>query len=164
MTMFRTIHIAGLCVAVVLWMINPWLLLVLAAVAVIVGICDRIQNVHALRRNYPFIGWGRYIFESIGDELRQYWFLPDEKVRPFDREKFKDLVRTGKGLSNEIGFGTERDYNAPGEIHLLPSMFPVSHKEGINQLPSIVIGKNRRQPYICPSPINISGMSFGALS
>ena len=164
MTMFRTIHIAGIGVAIVLWMINPWLLLVLAAIAVVVGICDRIQNVHALRRNYPFIGWGRYIFESIGDELRQYWFLPDEKVRPFDREKFKDLVRTGKGLHNEIGFGTERDYNAPGEIHLLPSMFPISHKEGINKVPSIVIGKARRNPYVCPSPINISGMSFGALS
>lgn len=164
MSMFRTIHIAGICLAVILYLLNPWMLLVLAGAAIVIGICDRVQNVHALRRNYPFIGWGRYIFESIGDELRQYWFLPDDKVRPFDRERFKNLVRTGKGLSNEIGFGTERDYNAPGEIHLLPSMFPVSNKEGINKLPSIVIGKNRRKPYVCPSPINISGMSFGALS
>lgn len=164
MSMFRTIHIAGICLAVALWMLNPWLLAVLAAIAFVVAVCDRIQNVHALRRNFPFIGWGRYIFESIGDELRQYWFLPDDKVRPFDRERFKDLVRAGKGLSNEIGFGSERDYNAPGEIHLLPSMFPVSAKEGVNKIPSIVIGKNRRKPYVCPSPINISGMSFGALS
>ncbi|MBX9687060.1 MAG: FMN-binding glutamate synthase family protein [Candidatus Obscuribacterales bacterium] len=162
--MFRTIHIAGVCLAVVLYILNPWLLLGLAAVALVIGICDRVQNVHALRRNYPFIGWGRYIFESIGDELRQYWFLPDDKVRPFDRERFKDLVRTGKGLSNEIGFGTEREYNAPGEIHILPSMFPVPPKANVNKLPSIVIGKKRRKPYICPSPINISGMSFGALS
>ena len=164
MTMFRTIHIAGVALAVVLWMLNPWLLLLLASAALVIGICDRIQNVHALRRNYPFIGWGRYLFESIGDELRQYWFLPDDKVRPFDREKYKDLVRTGKGLPTDIGYGTERDYNAPGELHLLPSMFPISEKEGINKLPAIVIGKKRRKPYVCASPINISGMSFGALS
>ncbi len=164
MDMFRTIHIAGLILAVVLYMLNPWLLAGLAILAVIVGIHDRVQNVHAIRRNFPFVGWGRYIFESIGDELRQYWFLPDEKVRPYDREKFKDLVRTGKGLPDAIGYGSERDYRATGEVHLLPSMFPVPDSEGLNKLPAIVIGKKRRVPYVCASPINISGMSFGALS
>ena len=164
MDMFRTIHIAGAILAVFLYMINPWLLLGLGAVAIVVGIFDRVQNVHAIRRNFPFVGWGRYIFESIGDELRQYWFLPDDKVRPYDREKFKDLVRTGKGLPDSIGYGSERDYNAPGEIHFLPSMFPVPDREGLNKLPSIVIGKNRRHPYVCASPINISGMSYGSLS
>lgn len=164
MDMFKTIHIAGAILAVVLYLLNPWLLAALAATAIVVGIFDRFQSVHAIRRNFPFVGWGRYLFESIGDELRQYWFLPDEKVRPFDREKFKDLVRTGKGLPDAIGYGTERDYNAPGEVHLLPDMFPVSDKEGLTKLPALVIGKNRRKPYVCPSPINISGMSFGALS
>ncbi|MBX9693765.1 MAG: FMN-binding glutamate synthase family protein, partial [Cyanobacteria bacterium] len=163
MSMFKTIHIAGICLAVILWMINPWLVAILFGVALVIGIADRYQVVHALRRNFPFIGWGRYIFESIGEELRQYWFLPNNLVRPFDRRVFQDLVRTGKGLSSDIGFGTERDYRAEGEVHILPNMFPVSTKE-VTSFPSIVIGPKRRHPYVCPSPINISGMSFGALS
>lgn len=129
--------------------------------------CDDyfLQRKHAVRRNFPLIGWFRYGLEIIGDELRQYWFMSDTEERPYDRETRRFIYRTAKGLDRNIPFGTVRDYGGVGQIHLLHKMYPVSEQSACsNSLPAIVIGKNRRTPYVCPSPINISGMSFGALS
>lgn len=124
-----------------------------------------LQRKHAVLRNYPLIGWFRYGLEIIGDELRQYWFMSDTEERPYDRETRRFIYRTAKGLDRNIGFGTVRDYRAVGQIHLLNAMFPISEKARCSSVyPAIVIGKRRRIPYACPSPINISGMSFGALS
>ncbi|MEK7691857.1 MAG: FMN-binding glutamate synthase family protein, partial [Bdellovibrionota bacterium] len=65
-----------------------------------------------------------------------------------------------------IGFGSEVDHNAPGVIHLLPSLFPINTPpEGRESLAfPPLIGANRKFPYQPKNFINISGMSFGALS
>jgi glutamate synthase domain-containing protein 2 len=124
-----------------------------------------IQRNHAIRRNFPLLGWFRYGFELIGDELRQYWFMSDIEEKPYNRVTRRYIYRSAKGLNNNLGFGTQRGYRDVGEIHMLPSMFPLSDMERVgNRLPPRVIGAKRRKPYVCPSPINISGMSWGALS
>ncbi len=124
-----------------------------------------LQTKHAIRRNFPLLGWARYGLELIGDELRQYWFMADTEETPYNRVTRKYVYRSAKGLNNNLGFGTQRRYRDVGEIHMLPSMFPIPDTERVgNRLPPIIIGKNRRTPYVCPWPINISGMSWGALS
>lgn len=147
---------------------NPVTGIVFALLAFLaqIGIDDYyLQRKHAVRRNFPIIGWCRYGFEMIGDELRQYWFMSDTEEKPYDRETRKFIYRSAKGINNNLGFGTSRDYRAVGEIHILPKMFPVSERiDRGNRLPPLVIGKKRRKPYYCPWPINISGMSWGALS
>lgn len=142
------------------------LVLGLIAFLIVVGIDDYyLQRKHSVRRNFPVLGWCRYGFELIGDELRQYWFMADTEEKPYDRETRRFMYRAGKGVNYNLGFGTSRDYRAVGAIHLLNEMFPVSEKKDRgNRLPPLVIGKNRRTPYHCPWPINISGMSWGALS
>jgi len=132
----------------------------------LVGIDDfYLQRKHSIRRNFPVIGWCRYGFELIGDELRQYWFMSDTEEKPYDRETRRFMYRAGKGVNYNLGFGTSRDYKAVGSIHLLNEMFPVSEKKDRgNRLPPLIIGAKRRKPYSCPWPINISGMSWGALS
>lgn len=120
---------------------------------------------HAIRRNFPLIGWCRYGFELIGDELRQYWFMSDTEEAPYSRVTRRYIYRSAKGINNNLGFGTQRKYNQVGEIHILPGMFPIPDTERMgNRLPPLIIGPKRRKPYVCPWPINISGMSWGALS
>ncbi len=131
-----------------------------------VGIEDYfLQRKHSIRRNFPIIGWCRYGFELIGDELRQYWFMSDIEEKPYNRETRRFIYRSAKGINNNLGFGTSRDYRAVGEIHIMPTNFPVSERlHRGNRLPPLVIGKRRRKPYACPWPINIAHMSWGALS
>lgn len=123
-----------------------------------------IQHTHAIPHNYPLIGWLRYGFELIGDELRQYWFMSDSEEKPYNRITRRYVYRLAKKLNNSIGFGTQRDYRGVGQIHMLPATFPISEAERGDTLPPLIIGSKRRIPYSCPWPINISGMSFGALS
>lgn len=131
-----------------------------------VGIDDYyLQRKHSIRRNFPIIGWCRYGFEMIGDELRQYWFMSDTEELPYNRETRRFIYRSAKGINNNLGFGTSRKYSAVGEIHIMPTNFPVSERVNLgNRLPPLIIGKRRKKPYACPWPINIAHMSWGALS
>lgn len=147
---------------------NPMYGLIFALLAFLLQVAVHdavIQHTHTIRRNFPLLGWFRYGFELIGDELRQYWFMSDIEERPYNRVTRRYIYRSAKGINNNLGFGTQRGYRDVGEIHMLPSMFPISDTERVgNRLPPLVIGPKRRTPYYCPWPINISGMSWGALS
>jgi glutamate synthase domain-containing protein 2 len=124
-----------------------------------------IQRNHAIRRNFPLIGWFRYGFELIGAELRQYWFMSDTEETPYNRLTRQYVYRSAKGKDNNQAFGTQRKYRDVSEIHVKPAMFPIPDTTCLgNRLPPLVIGYKRRKPYVCPWPINISGMSWGALS
>ncbi len=54
------------------------------AIAVLFVI-DSTQTKHAVRRNYPVIGRFRYLFESLGEYFRQYFFAMDREELPFNR-------------------------------------------------------------------------------
>ena len=123
-----------------------------------------LQKTHTIRRNFPIIGWCRYGFELIGDELRQYWFMGNRDEWPYNRTTRRYLYRSGKGVNNNLGFGTEEPYREVGKLHLLNAGFAVHDREMGNTLPQLIIGKKRRIPYVCPWPIGIAHMSWGALS
>ncbi|MBZ0185930.1 MAG: FMN-binding glutamate synthase family protein [Candidatus Obscuribacterales bacterium] len=150
------------------WFFNPMSGLIFALIGflTVIGIDDYfLQRKHSILRNFPLLGWFRYGFELIGDELRQYWFMSDREERPYDRDTRRYIYRSAKGVNNNLGFGTSRPYRDVGEIHMLPTMFPTPDVIELgNRLPPLVIGKRRRTPYQCAWPINISGMSWGALS
>ena len=48
---------------------------------------DLIQRRHAILRNFPVIGHGRYLLERIGPELRQYIVAGNDEERPFTRDQ-----------------------------------------------------------------------------
>lgn len=130
-----------------------------------VGIHDHyLQRKHAIRRNYPIIGWCRYGFELIGDELRQYWFMGNREEWPYNRITRRYLYRSGKGINNNLGFGTEEPYREVGKLHLLNEGFAIRDRDMGTTLPRLVIGKKRRTPWIPEHPIGVAHMSFGALS
>ncbi len=117
----------------------------LIAFLALVGIDDfYLQRKHSIRRNFPVLGWCRYGFELIGDELRQYWFMSDTEERPYDRETRRFMYRAGKGVNYNLGFGSSRDQRAIGAVHLLNEMFPVSEKKDRgNRLPP---ARHRQEP------------------
>lgn len=141
-----------------------WTVAIFIGLIALVAIHDVTQKKHAILRNFPVIGHFRYWLEMIGPELRQYWVASDTEEKPYNRDKRSYVYASSKGENNKIGFGTKQDYNTPGQLHLLPSMFPIPDGQMDDKLDGLVIGPRRRKPYICPWPINISGMSFGALS
>lgn len=84
---------------------------------------DQRQKQHAVLRNYPLLGRIRYFFEMIGPELRQYLFEHDTAGKPFSRIDYQYVVLSAKYGKAMIGFGSRRDFEAPG-FYLQNSLFP----------------------------------------
>ncbi|QBK25282.1 FMN-binding glutamate synthase family protein [Ureibacillus thermophilus] len=84
---------------------------------------DRSQKQHPVLRNYPVIGRARYLFETIGPELRQYLFDHDTEGKPFSRFEYQTIVKSAKYKRDVIGFGSLRDFEKPG-FYIRNSMFP----------------------------------------
>lgn len=124
---------------------------------------DKRQTVHSIRRNYPIVGRFRYVFEHLGEFFRQYFFAMDREEMPFNRAQRSWVYRAAKNVDNTIAFGSTRDLAKPGTYYFLNCPFPTLEEDAAQTQP-MRIGTNCRVPYDAPSFLNISGMSFGALS
>ena len=134
----------------------------LLAVAVIF-IIDRSQREDAIRRNYPVIGRFRYLFQTLGEFFRQYFFAMDREELPFNRAQREWIHRAGEGGGNTVSFGSTRNIAAPGTPVFTNAAFPPLDEQAAKTEP-LVIGPYAREPYAAPSIFNISGMSYGAIS
>src|SRR5690625_4005950 len=65
---------------------------------------DKYQNQHSILKTHPVLGRLRYIFEMIGPEFRQYWFLNDKEGRPVDRDTQETIAKAGK-YANTVKIG-----------------------------------------------------------
>ena len=135
----------------------------LALVAVILFIIDRSQTEDAIRRNYPVLGRFRGIFTELGEFFRQYFFAMDREELPFNRAQRDWVKRAGEGKSNTVAFGSTRNLSVTGTPIFVNAPFPPLDDE-FAASEALVIGPGARTPYAAPSFINISGMSYGALS
>lgn len=158
--MFDMISITAINVMVQLFM----LLIGLGVLAVIVMyIIDVTQTSQTIRRNYPVIGRFRYFFEHLGEFFRQYFFAMDREELPFNRAERSWVYRAAKNVDRTIAFGSTRNLTPSGSIYFLNSAFPTLDEDAVE--PELVtIGPNCEQPYSTSSIINISAMSYGALS
>ena len=149
----------------------------LAATAAGVGLLatrDLFQRKHALLRNFPVIGHGRYLLESIGPELRQYIITDNDAERPFSRDQRRWVYASSKRENNYFGFGTDNDleylegYPIIKHRTFASTAPPAGDASGLDaQIPaSKVIGgpRGRRHAFRPKSVVNISAMSFGSLS
>ena len=126
-----------------------------------VGINDCLQMRHAIRRNFPVIGNLRYVFELIRPELQQYFVESNLSGRPIPRELRSVIYQRAKGDTQTTPFGTQLDVNAEHYEWVNHSIVP---RKGTGQEQRVVIGGGAcRQPYLA-SLMNISAMSYGALS
>jgi glutamate synthase domain-containing protein 2 len=126
-----------------------------------VGIYDQLQTKHAILRNFPVIGHGRYMLEAIRPEINQYFIESNTDGEPFDREQRSVVYQRAKGVNDTTPFGTQLDVYLPGYEWLEHSLRAV-HADHVQ--PRVTIGgHNGTIPYSA-SLLNISAMSFGSLS
>jgi glutamate synthase (ferredoxin) len=144
----------------------------LAAVAA-VATHDLVQRRHAILRNFPVIGHGRFMVEAIGPELRQYVVAGNDEERPFSRDQRRWVYASSKLENNYFGFGTDNDLeHTEGNVivhhRTFGRQYPTHGQVGQEaRLPSAkVLGGSRGRRLACrpPSVVNISGMSYGSLS
>jgi len=137
--------------------------LLLAALA-FVFIRDITQKKHSVLRNYPIIGRFRYFFEQLGEYFRQYFFAGDRDEMPFNRATRGWVYRLAKNEGGTIGFGSTYDLHQPGALIFVNHPFPVLEEERL-PTPSLVLGEGYcKEPFEARSIVNVSGMSFGAIS
>ncbi|SBS32742.1 Glutamate synthase [NADPH] large chain [Marinomonas spartinae] len=139
-------------------------LLILVIVIGVMYWVDTHQTLHTIRRNYPVVGRFRYLLEHLGEFFRQYFFAMDREERPFDRAERSWAYRAAKKVDTTIAFGSTRSLETPGDIFFVNCAFPTLDEDA--SLPKeICIGEfTAKKPYRTSSVVNISGMSFGALS
>lgn len=125
---------------------------------------DIVQKKHAVLRNYPVIGHLRFFFEKQGDFFRQYLFAGEREEMPFNRAARNWIYRSAKNVGGTIGFGSTNDLREPGSIIFVNAAFPVLDQDEL-PTPPMVMGEDYcRQPFTARSLVNISGMSYGAIS
>ncbi|GGH43758.1 glutamate synthase [Mangrovimonas yunxiaonensis] len=132
-----------------------------------------VQKSHTISHNFPIVGHLRYILESIGPEMRQYFVANNREELPFNRIERGWIYASAKHENNYEGFGTDRDIYAHQHIFINNAMMPFkidkNHPNATDKtfLPCAkVMGvhNNRKRPYRPASVINVSAMSFGSLS
>lgn len=130
---------------------------------VLLGIWDMIQKKHTILRNYPIIGHLRYIAERLGVFLRCYFYATDREELPFNRAQRTWVYEAAKDMSTEVGFGSTRDLRPVGSIYFVDAPFPVLGRDAV-ETQAVTIGSFCPNPYKAKSLINISAMSYGAIS
>jgi glutamate synthase (ferredoxin) len=149
--------------------------IIIGVLLVVVVIHDLTQRRHAILRNFPIIGHVRYLFESVGPELRQYIVTSNTEERPFSREQRTWVYASSKNENNYFGFGSDNELElSPNYLIIKQSAFPLNSPhpgeagyDPKHRLPAAkVLGgyRQRRKAFRPASAINISGMSYGSLS
>ncbi len=149
-----------------------WVLIGIAALIALVALYDVLQRRHSILRIFPLVGHLRYILEAFGPELRQYIVTSNDDERPFSRNERRWIYASSKHQNAAFGFGTDAEFDrSPGYVIISPAAFPAAPPRGGDPpdwpLPSAkVLGGPRCRPHAFrpASVVNISGMSFGALS
>ena len=131
--------------------------------AVVLYIIDIRQTADAVRRNYPVIGRFRHVFTTLGEFFRQYFFAQDREEMPFNRAQRDWVYRSSGGQDNTVPFGSTQSLTPVGTPIFVNCPFPTLESDAETAMP-VVIGPHARAPYEASSIINISGMSYGALS
>lgn len=136
--------------------------LVIAILLVLFAV-DRTQTQDAIRRNYPIVGRFRYLFQTLGEFFRQYFFAMDREELPFNRAQRDWVKHTADGGGSTVAFGSTRNLSVAGTPIFTNAAFPPLDNQFASTDP-LVIGPNAREPYMAKSIFNLSGMSYGAIS
>jgi glutamate synthase domain-containing protein 2 len=146
-----------------------WLLIII----IIIALRDIFQRKHAITHNYPLVGHMRYILETIGPEIRQYFIANNREELPFNRKERSWIYASSKSENNYEGFGSDQDFYATNYHFLKPDLWPFLMEEGhVNVaepdfLPCAKVmglANGRKRPFRPRSVLNVSAMSFGSLS
>lgn len=126
-------------------------------------VIDITQTKNAIRRNYPVLGRFRDTFSKLGEFFRQYFFAMDREEMPFNRAEREWIYKSSEGTDNTVAFGSTKSLAPVGTVIFINCPFPTLEEDTVPASP-ITIGPYCEHPYETQSILNISGMSFGAIS
>lgn len=150
--------------ALSIWLNPNWyVLFAIVVVLSILGYYDMYQKRHTVMRLFPVVGRLRYVMEELRPKTYQYFIESDIDGRPFHRVDRSTVYQRAKGVRDTIPFGTQFDLYEEGYEWMCHSVAPKAF-DSLDHDPRVMIGnKGCTQPYSA-SILNISAMSFGALS
>ncbi len=136
---------------------------------------DLLQRERAILRNFPVIGHLRYLLEAFGPELRQYIVTSNNEEHPFSRDQRRWIWASAEGKPNVFGFGTDDEMESVESLLIIkhspfPAGAPAPGDAGGAPLFEAPVAKllggahGRRHAFRPRSIVNVSGMSYGALS
>ncbi len=132
-------------------------------VVAVLFVIDITQTKNAIRRNYPVVGRFRALFSTLGEFFRQYFFAMDREEMPFNRAERDWVYKSSEGVDNTVAFGSTKRLSAPGTVIFANAPYAVLDEETAPP-PAVVFGRDCQHPYETRSLINVSAMSFGAIS
>jgi len=159
---YAFVVVVVLLVPLLLWLWPPGLwAYVLLGPLVLLGLRDAAQTHRAVLRNFPVLGHGRYLLEMIRPEINQYFIESDTDGTPFSRMMRSVVYQRAKGVRDTTPFGTQHDVYSVG-YEWIPHSLRARLPSG--EIPRVRIGAGScAQPYDA-SLLNVSAMSYGALS
>ncbi len=146
----------------IIWKPILWTFIITAPL-ILLGIKDVFNKTQAIKNNFPIIGHLRYFLEDFRPEIQQYFVETDIEGTPINR-MFRSLIyQRAKNTIDTTPFGTKMDVYRVGYEWMNHSIYAKS-MEHMEQDPRVLVGnKSCSKPYNA-SLLNISAMSFGALS
>ena len=142
MNIFSTITMDGISALSTLFVLAVGLGV---AAVIILFIIDIVQTKDAVRRNYPVVGRFRYIFSSLGEFFRQYFFAMDREEMPFNRAEREWVYKSSQGEDNTSAFGSTRNLSPVGTPIFVNCPFPTLDEDAATD-PPLVIGPHARTP------------------
>ncbi|MFA8300422.1 MAG: FMN-binding glutamate synthase family protein [Hyphomicrobiales bacterium] len=127
----------------------------------VLGLYNIIQKKRNILRNFPIIGYFRYLFLDIAPEIHQYFVEGNTEGTPFNKNERTFIYDRSERKAGTHPFGTELDIEKLGYEWIEHSIFPSKKHE---ETPRITIGNKDCKKKYYASLLNVSAMSFGALS
>ena len=154
--------LGGIAAIYTVWEPIVWSLFVFGPI-ILIGLRDMFQTKHTIKRNFPVLGNFRYMLEKVRPEIMQYFVETDTEGRPINR-LFRSLIyQRSKKVNDTTPFGTQMDVYKSGYEWMDHSIYAKNHAD-LDYEPRVMVGgKDCTKPYSA-SILNISAMSFGALS
>ncbi|TMV91182.1 FMN-binding glutamate synthase family protein [Thioclava sp. BHET1] len=139
-----------------------WLLLAAVGLGLFaLGLYDYFQTRWTITRNYPVAARFRWLFYDLRPFLRAYIVEGDLEGKPFSYEARNLVHARARGETDTHPFGTELDVESEEYAWINHSIAP---NDDPDTSPRVSVGNAQcAKPYTA-SVLNISAMSFGALS
>lgn len=151
--------IVAMIVATAIWPVYGFIVIGLLLFGI--GIYDIIQKDHTILRNFPLVGHMRYLLEMIAPELHQYFVENSTDGTPIDRNHRSYIYARAKQDNDTHPFGTELDVNQENYKWMQHTIYPAKKHE---VAPRVTIGGDDCSQKYSASILNVSAMSYGALS
>ncbi|GJM32287.1 MAG: FMN-binding glutamate synthase family protein [Saprospiraceae bacterium] len=130
---------------------------------IVLGYFDMFQSRHAIMRNFPILGRGRYVMEELRPKMYQYFIESDTNGRPINRISRSLVYQRAKKTLDTSPFGTQLEVYDEGYEWMNHSIAAMDAHQ-LEQHPRVLIGKESCAKAYHASILNVSAMSFGSLS